>query len=114
MEYYANRYVTDLVISKILDLDIRLDNGLELLVHIGIDTVHLNGEGFERLASEGTRVKAGDPILKVNRKFITEKGYSLISPVLITNPDLVKDINYLTGKVVKAGKDSIISYKINK
>ena len=91
---------------------IRLDNGIEILVHIGIDTVNLNGEFFERLAVEGTKVKAGDPIIKVNREKVTEKGYSLISPVLITNMEIIKEINYLDNKVVKVGKDVIISYKI--
>ncbi|MBC8061509.1 MAG: PTS glucose transporter subunit IIA [Clostridiaceae bacterium] len=91
---------------------IRLENGIEILVHIGIDTVNLNGEFFERLAVEGTRVKAGDPIVKVNRDKVLEKGYSLISPILITNMEIVKEINCFDGKVVKARKDAIISYKI--
>lgn len=91
---------------------IRLNNGLEVLVHIGIDTVNLKGEGFERLVEEGTMVKAGQPILKVDRKKITEKGYSLISPVLITNMDIVKEIDCLTDKEVKAAKDAVFSYKL--
>ena len=45
-----------------------LDNGIELLVHIGIDTVSLNGEGFERLIEPGQTVKAGTPIIKINRE----------------------------------------------
>lgn len=91
---------------------IRLENGIEVLVHIGIDTVNLNGEFFERLAIEGTKVKAGDPIVKVNRVKIAEKGYSLITPILITNMEIVKEIEYFHGKVVKAGNDAIISYKV--
>ena len=90
---------------------IRLDNGIEVLVHIGIDTVNLKGEFFERLAVEGTKVKVGDPIVKVNRAKIAEKGYSLITPVLIANMDAVKEINYFHDKLVKSGKDSILSYK---
>lgn len=91
---------------------IRLDNGIEILVHIGIDTVNLKGEFFERLAVEGTKVKAGDPIIKVNRDEVAKKGYSLITPVLITNMEIVKEINYLSGKVAKAGIDVVVSYKI--
>jgi len=90
---------------------IRLENGIEVLVHIGIDTVNLKGEFFERLAVEGTKVKAGDPIIKVNRDKILEKGYSLVTPVLITNMEAIKEINYLSGKDVLASKDAIISYK---
>lgn len=91
---------------------IRLNNGIEILVHIGIDTVNLNGEGYERLTEPGRKVKVGDPILKIDREMISGRGYSLISPVLITNMEIVKDINYLTGKAVKGGKDTVISYKI--
>ena len=91
---------------------IRLDNGIEILVHIGVDTVNLKGEHFERLAIEGTKVKAGDPIIKVNIDKVAEKGYSLITPVLITNMEMVKEINYFDGKVVKAGKHAIISYRV--
>ena len=44
-----------------------LENGVELLVHIGIETVSLNGEGFEQLAEQGAKVKAGDQIIKIDR-----------------------------------------------
>ena len=91
---------------------IRLDNGVEVLVHIGIDTVNLNGEFFERLAIEGTKVKAGDPIVKVNRDKVAERGYSLITPILITNMEIISEINCLSGKTVKAGKDSVISFRV--
>ncbi|WP_027634339.1 PTS sugar transporter subunit IIA [Clostridium hydrogeniformans] len=88
-----------------------LDNGVELLIHIGIDTVELNGEGFERLAEEGTKVTAGTPIIKFNAEFIKSKGLSLATPVLITNPDSVKEIKSLTGKDVTAGEDEIVTYR---
>lgn len=88
-----------------------LDNGIELLVHIGIDTVSLDGEGFEQLASEGDIIKAGTPIIKINKDFILEKGFSLITPVLITNPDVVSELITSTGKNVTAGEDEIIVCK---
>ena len=88
-----------------------LDNGVELLIHIGIDTVELNGEGFERLAEEGTKVTAGTPIIKFNAEFIKSKGLSLATPILITNPDSVKEIKSLTGKDVTAGEDEIVTYR---
>jgi len=90
---------------------ITLDNGIELLVHIGLDTVSLNGEGFEQLVEEGKVVKAGTPIIKINRTFILEKGLSLITPVLVTNPDIVSELIALTGKDVKAGEDEVIICK---
>ncbi|WP_127837184.1 PTS sugar transporter subunit IIA [Clostridium prolinivorans] len=91
---------------------ITLKNGIELLVHIGIDTVALDGKGFERIAKEGQEVKSGDPIIKINRKEILDSGYSLITPVLITNVDDVKDISANIGVEVKAGCDEILSFKI--
>ncbi|MGL5821241.1 MAG: PTS sugar transporter subunit IIA [Sarcina sp.] len=88
-----------------------LENGVELLVHIGIDTVSLNGEGFERLVESGQQVTIGTPIIKINRKFIEDKGLSLLTPVLITNPDAVKGISPIVNKNVVAGVDPIINYK---
>ncbi len=90
---------------------ITLDNGVEILVHIGIDTIQVDGEGFQRIAEEGSRIKAGDPIIKVDRKVMEEKGYSLITPVLIANTDRVKSIDLNTGINVSAGEDVIFTYK---
>jgi PTS system D-glucosamine-specific IIA component/PTS system glucose-specific IIA component len=89
-----------------------LSNGVELLVHVGIDTVSLNGEGFERLVEPGVKVKAGTPILKIDRDFILGKGLSLITPVLITNVDAVKEINPQKGLTVTEGKDTVLTYKV--
>ncbi|AGF58008.1 PTS sugar transporter subunit IIA [Clostridium saccharoperbutylacetonicum] len=84
-----------------------LDNGIELLIHIGIDTVSLKGDGFEQLVEEGTSVKAGTPIIKIDRDFILKEGFSLISPVLITNPDIVSEIVPMVDKNVIAAKDEV-------
>ncbi|MFL0251024.1 PTS glucose transporter subunit IIA [Clostridium neuense] len=89
-----------------------LDNGIELLVHIGIDTVNLKGEGFELLANEGSRVKRGTPIVKLDREFIISKGYSLITVVLITNSSMIDCIKYNAGQLVKAGEDNIYKYSL--
>jgi len=88
-----------------------LDNGIELLVHIGIDTVSLNGEGFEQLVPEGNIVKAGTPIIKIDKAFILEKGFSLITPVLVTNPDIVSELVISIDKNVTAGEDEVIVCK---
>lgn len=88
-----------------------LENGAEILVHIGIDTVSLNGEGFEQLAEQGTKVKAGTPIIKINPDFIKEKGFSLITPVLITNPDNFTTINAIENIDAVAKETTIIEYK---
>lgn len=90
---------------------IRQNNGVEFLVHVGLDTVKLNGEGYERLVEEGAEVKLGQPILRVDRKSIIEKGYLLTTLVLITTMDMVENIECLTKENVQAGKHKIISYK---
>lgn len=89
-----------------------LDNGVELLVHIGVDTVGLNGEGFEQLAEQGTRVKAGTPIIKIDRDFILSKGLSLATPILITNVDAVKSITPVESGSVVAGQTTVVNYEV--
>jgi PTS system D-glucosamine-specific IIA component/PTS system glucose-specific IIA component len=89
-----------------------LDNGSELLIHIGIDTVSLNGEGFQQLVEAGAMVKAGTPIIKIDRDFILSKGLSLITPVLITNMDIVKELKTNVDKDVVAGQNEVISFSL--
>ena len=89
-----------------------LENGIEILVHIGIDTVSLNGEGFEKLVEQGTKVKAGTPIIKINPDFIKEKGFLLISPVLITNPEILTSIKTVENVDTIAGETTILEYTI--
>ena len=93
-------------------LAMTLENGVELLVHVGLETVSLNGEGFEQLAEAGQKIKAGTPILKVDREFIKSKGLPLITPVLITNVDAVKSITAKEGIDATAGTTTILEYTI--
>lgn len=89
-----------------------LDNGLELLVHIGVDTVGLNGEGFEQLVEQGVKVKAGTPIIKIDREFILSKGLSLATPVLITNVDSAKSVSPVESGSVVAGENIVVNFEI--
>lgn len=89
-----------------------LDNGIEILVHIGIETVSLKGEGFKQLVEQGTKVKAGTPIIKIDRNFIKSKGLSLITPILITNPDRVKSIDKKINMDAIAGETIIMEYSL--
>lgn len=60
------------------------DNGLEILVHVGLETVSLNGEGFEILVKEGDRVKAGQPVAKADLALIRERGLKTITSMVLT------------------------------
>lgn len=88
---------------------IQTDEGIDILVHIGINTVELKGEGFFSYVKEGDKVKAGDHIADVDINFLKEKNYEIYSPVIITNISEIKDFKFHTG-LVTAGKDCIITY----
>ena len=62
-------------------------NGMELLIHVGVDTVSMNGDGFECLVKEGDAVKAGQPLIRFDRAKIKAAGYSDTVAVLLTNSD---------------------------
>ena len=89
-----------------------LDNGVEILVHIGLDTVSLKGEGFAQLVSQGTRVSCGTPIIAIDKAFILEKGISLVSPIVITNPEVIKSMHCIVGIEAVVGKTVILEYTL--
>lgn len=60
---------------------------VEFMIHIGLDTVNLAGEGFHLLVAQGDSVKQGQPIVTLNRAFFKEKGVSLVTPLVITSTD---------------------------
>ncbi len=72
---------------------LRLDNGVELLIHVGIDTVQLGGEGFEVHVARKDHVAAGSPLVTFDPKFIEAKGYNLITPVLVTNAAKFEEVS---------------------
>ena len=67
-------------------------NGMEILIHIGVDTVKMNGDGFTCLVSEGDTVKAGQPLVIFDRDKIKSAGYSDVVVVLLTNSDDLEDV----------------------
>ena len=63
------------------------DNGLEVLIHVGMDTVEMNGKGFKALVKEGDKVKAGTPLLKVDLDAIRAAGHPTATAIIVTNGD---------------------------
>ncbi|MCT8574279.1 PTS glucose transporter subunit IIA [Glaesserella parasuis] len=86
---------------------IESEDGVELFVHFGIDTVELKGEGFTRLAEENQEVKVGDPIIKFDLELLQSKAKSVLTPVVISNMDEVTNLQKLSGEVV-AGESTVL------
>lgn len=87
------------------------DDGVEVLIHIGIDTVELKGQGFERLAEVGQSVEVGSPLVKISRAYILEQGKSLITPIIITNGEKVSKMRLLS-KRGNAGQTEAIEIQL--
>ena len=87
----SNTFVAPIsgVVSKIFSTNhaysIKAKNGLEVLVHIGLDTVALKGEGFKRLVEEGTTVTTGKPIISADLEYIQAQGKNIITPIVLNH-----------------------------
>lgn len=68
------------------------DEGLEVLIHIGIDTVALNGQGFETMIEVGQKVKVSTPLVKIDSSWIRSQGIDLTTCVVITNKEKIKSM----------------------
>lgn len=80
------------------------DSGLSMLLHIGIDTVKLEGKGFEVLVENGQKVKKGDPMMRLDLSYLSENAPSLASPVLCTELEDNQKIRLLKEGEIKAGE----------
>lgn len=89
---------------------IKMKDGLELILHIGIDTVLLKGEGFETLIKDKTKVKKGQPLIKIDKDMLEEKGYDLTTLLLFTSGYEIKKIFPYYQQKVKSG-DILIKEK---
>ena len=78
---------------------IETDGGVELIVHVGLDTIEMRGNGFEKLATEGDRVEAGQPIVRFDLDEIMDSGYDPVTPVVVTNAEDHPVSNLRTGEV---------------
>ena len=83
------------------------EDGLELNVHAGLDTVELNGKYYQTYKEIGDQVKAGDVLLEFDLEEITKAGYDVTTPIVITNLGDYKITKCLTGQQVKVGEEVI-------
>ncbi|MCC0683283.1 PTS glucose transporter subunit IIA [Clostridioides sp. ZZV15-6383] len=84
------------------------DDGVEILVHIGIDTVNLQGEGFKSEVSQGDVVKKGNPIISFEREKITSQGIDCTTIMIVLNHSEFPKINCIVENEVVAGQDTVI------
>lgn len=83
------------------------EDGVEVLIHVGMDTVKMQGRGFNVKTSVNSKIKAGDLLLEFDRNAIEKEGYSLITPVIITNADNYEDNVLCINEEVKNGREII-------
>ncbi len=83
------------------------DDGVEILIHIGMDTVGLNGEAFESFVKQNDRVKKGDLLVRADLSKIKAAGLSIITPVVITNSDTYRKIIISHGGKISKGQEII-------
>ena len=85
-------------------------SGVSILIHLGIDTVKLEGKGFQSFVEVGQKVKKGDKIMEMDIGFIREQGLSPMSPCIITNLDAIKSMTACPGPA-EGGRTAAITYK---
>jgi len=90
-------------------IGIRTKEGVEILLHIGIDTSHLQGKWFDCLVKEGEQVEPGQLLLRFNLKKVKQHSKSLATPMVITNSEMVKSWSFAPFKAVKLGQASVMS-----
>lgn len=90
---------------------LKLANNMEILLHIGIDTVDMNGDGFEYMVSAGQKVKAGDALIKFNRKKIRAAGHPDTTVCIITDEGDAKNIVFHTGADVREKEAAVVTFE---
>ena len=86
-------------------------NEMELLIHVGVDTVDMNGDGFELLVKEGDQVKQGQPLIRFDKEKIKAAGHPYVTVFIVTEEGQAKNIQYLTGMEAEAGKTPVIKFE---
>ncbi|MFB7320981.1 beta-glucoside-specific PTS transporter subunit IIABC [Bacillus safensis] len=84
------------------------DDGVELLIHVGIDTVTLNGQFFEVLVEEGDEINIGDHLLSFDIEGIQSKGLDVVTPMIVTNSSKYLDVIYTGDSYVNAGENKLL------
>ncbi len=90
---------------------LRLADGMEILLHIGLDTVNMKGDGFSYLVKQEQQVKAGDPLIRFDRKKIKAAGYRDVTVCIISAPGEAKNLQFITGIQAKAKETAVVRFE---
>lgn len=88
-----------------------LENGMEILIHVGIDTVDMNGEGFELFVKEGDTVRCGDPLIRFSKEKIKKAGHPATTVFIVTDEGNASNIRFLSNLQAEAGETVIAAYE---
>lgn len=88
-----------------------LDNGMELLIHVGIDTVSMGGDGFRLHVASGQRVRRGDPLIDFDPTTIAAAGHPTTTMLIVTSPGAASDVTMHAGQPAAAGHTPVITWK---
>jgi len=103
------------IVTKIFSTNhafsIKTKSGLEVMVHIGLDTVALKGEGFKRLAKEGDKVSVGKPIISADLEFIASKGKNIVTPIVVNHEKELLFTSDIIGNIREGGDLMEVSFK---
>ena len=90
---------------------LKLSNGMDILLHVGLDTVNMQGDGFEYLIEQGQFVKEGTPLIKFDREKIKKAGYRDVTICVISETGNAKNITFETGTTATANKTQVASWE---
>jgi sugar PTS system EIIA component len=93
-------------------IGIQSESGAEILIHVGLETVNMNGEGFEGHVNVGDKVKAGDKLLTFDLDLIKEKAANTVTPIVITNGDAVESLDKRAASEATKGETSLLQIKM--
>lgn len=88
-----------------------LANGMEILIHVGIDTVDMGGDGFHLLVAQGDHVKCGTPLIQFDPEKIKAAGHPATTMLIVTGEGSAKNIQMKPGQTAEAGKTTVISFE---
>ncbi|UBH07578.1 PTS sugar transporter subunit IIA [Macrococcus armenti] len=93
-------------------IGIKAENGVELLIHVGLETVAMKGAGFKTHISQGDIVQKGDTLLEFDITLIEKEASSIISPVIITNSDVLSEIKFENQTLLTKGETPVMTVEM--